>query len=311
MLRLLTAALFLFLCCHCQECGLKKDVNPLMRIVGGEDSTSTSWPWQALFMTYDKNGVGLMCGASLIADRWLLTAAHCAQFQHVDSFVALGTTSLSDLRDVYAIGALIIHPDYSPFTASNDIALIQTTEKVKLSSLVSPVCVPRDDSLLIRKGTIAYVSGFGVTIDRAESGKRWAMRTSNILMQTSLPIIDERSCARKWSAMTAGTTIITDKQLCAGSLLRGTAPGDSGGPLQVEGLDGHWYIVGITSFGANSEDALLDQGTYPGVYTRVAAYFDWIVESIEVFETSASPSEQLHTKCAIGIVLLTTVLMRF
>uniref|UniRef100_A0A0M3I2H8 Peptidase S1 domain-containing protein n=1 Tax=Ascaris lumbricoides TaxID=6252 RepID=A0A0M3I2H8_ASCLU len=80
MLRLLTAAFLLLLRCYCQECGLKKDFNPLLRIVGGEESTSTSWPWQALLMTYDKNGIGLMCGASLITDRWLLTAAHCAQF---------------------------------------------------------------------------------------------------------------------------------------------------------------------------------------------------------------------------------------
>lgn len=52
---------------------------------------------------------------------------HEFRFQHPDTFVALGTTSLSDLRDVYAIGVHIIHPDYSPFTAFNDIALIQVT----------------------------------------------------------------------------------------------------------------------------------------------------------------------------------------
>uniref|UniRef100_A0A914RV10 Uncharacterized protein n=1 Tax=Parascaris equorum TaxID=6256 RepID=A0A914RV10_PAREQ len=62
------------------------------------------------------------------------------KFQHVDSFVALGTTSLSDLRDVYAIGALIIHPDYSPFTASNDIALIQVCVHIHAFSKTLAVC---------------------------------------------------------------------------------------------------------------------------------------------------------------------------
>lgn len=40
--------------------------------------------------------------------------------------------------------------------------------------------------------------------------------------------------------------------------------GDSGGPLQVIGADDRWYQIGITSFGANDEKAMLDQGTYPG-----------------------------------------------
>ncbi|VDM43204.1 unnamed protein product [Toxocara canis] len=124
----------------------------------------SSWPWQALFLSYDRKGVAVMCGASLITDRWLLTAAHCAQFQNRQTIVALGTTSISDLKDVYAIGTHIIHYAYNPITASNDIALIRTKKKVKLSSMISPICVPRDDTLLTRKGTIAYATGFGVTL---------------------------------------------------------------------------------------------------------------------------------------------------
>uniref|UniRef100_A0A8D8E290 Serine protease snake n=2 Tax=Culex pipiens TaxID=7175 RepID=A0A8D8E290_CULPI len=70
---------------------------------------------------------------------------------------------------------------------------------------------------------------------------------------------------------------IADSQLCARSPVdeqqRDTCRGDSGGPLQVA-LAGHrclYYLIGITSFGKGCGAP----GT-AGVYTRVAAYLEWI-----------------------------------
>jgi secreted trypsin-like serine protease len=57
--------------------------------------------------------------------------------------------------------------------------------------------------------------------------------------------------------------------------MKGTASGDSGGPLQVK-YNGTWYQVGITSYGGGSTAAVLNQHDYPGVYMRVSSYCSWI-----------------------------------
>src|SRR4051794_32212968 len=52
--------------------------------------------------------------------------------------------------------------------------------------------------------------------------------------------------------------------------LKDTCQGDSGGPLMMFS-NGQWILVGITSYGTGC--ALAD---YPGVYTRVSYYKNWI-----------------------------------
>lgn len=52
----------------------------------------------------------------------------------------------------------------------------------------------------------------------------------------------------------------------------GVCNGDSGGPLVVNESDGNATEIGIVSFGSS----LGCESGFPGVFTRVSEYVDWI-----------------------------------
>ena len=67
-------------------------------------------------------------------------------------------------------------------------------------------------------------------------------------------------------------------QLCAGGdKNKDSCSGDSGGPLTYkQSTDQPFYQVGIVSFGLKN----CGQEDVPGVYTRVAAFTEWIASKM-------------------------------
>src|SRR5690348_12693415 len=71
---ILLAALFLACLGICEAVPAQQRIAPFRRkIVGGEPTEIEKHPWQVALQL---NG-GFFCGGSIIAQKWILTAAHC------------------------------------------------------------------------------------------------------------------------------------------------------------------------------------------------------------------------------------------
>ncbi len=87
------------------------------RIVGGEKADIKQHPWQvALDVRID--GKSYLCGGSLIADRWVLTAAHCfdGRTKPADVRAKTSVTNYAVQGQWLDIERVVRHVGYNPKT---------------------------------------------------------------------------------------------------------------------------------------------------------------------------------------------------
>lgn len=129
---------------------------------------------------------------------------------------------------------------------------------------IRPVCIPQpNDEVAI--GKRLTVVGWGVT----ETGQY-----SSIKQKLAVPVVAAAQCSVRFRS--AGVSIRSN-QLCAGGERnKDSCRGDSGGPLLQVRNNQRFFIEGLVSFGAEC-------GTegWPGVYTKVGKYRDWIEGNIK------------------------------
>lgn len=235
-------------------------------IVGGEDAPKGRWPWM-VYLGILNGSDYWSCGGSLLNEEWVLTAAHCVDPSDRPlenfSFARLGTHALKGPSEVYCgISHFIPHPKYNADEYQNDIALLKLDKKVSFSLLVSPVALPAGEDSF-SPSSECWVTGWG-NIDEGES-----LEGKQILQELEMPLI--KNCFCKYAYPGLRPTMI-----CAGFIEGGkdSCQGDSGGPL-VCLSDERYVQVGVVSFG----NGCANEG-YPGVYTRVTKFLDFINETI-------------------------------
>uniref|UniRef100_A0A3B4X6I6 trypsin n=1 Tax=Seriola lalandi dorsalis TaxID=1841481 RepID=A0A3B4X6I6_SERLL len=226
------------------------------RVVGGHPAKPTQIQWQVALEERGK----IDCGGAYIGGCWVLTAAHCVRPNpslYRVKFSLWKKAKAQDTTDIVPVEEVNIHPN----SYENDIALVKLQklpfkeECFEENPAIRSVCLPWSPELF-RPNHTCSISGWGRTAD----GK-----ASQVLLWANVSLIN--NCERYYAHR------FKPGMMCAGDLAGSvdSCQGDSGGPLVCEDELGVSYLWGIVSWGEQC-----GQPGFPGVYTQVADYFDWV-----------------------------------
>jgi len=229
------------------------------RIVGGEPADKHEFPWMV-----DLRRGSHYCGGSVLNNKWLMTAAHCATGPPSSYIAVAGDHDIGSSegneqpRNVVRI---IMHPEYNAGTFDNDIALMEVDEDFDFSvSHVQPVSLPATGFLPTGN---SMPIGWGALTEGGSS--------PTILYKVSVPLVDNDQCNSHYNG--AGYQILPS-MICAGSSGLDSCQGDSGGPMMCS-QGPNTVCCGIVSWGIGCA-----RPGYPGVYARTSHFISWINNNI-------------------------------
>ncbi|XP_017889338.1 trypsin-3-like [Ceratina calcarata] len=231
------------------------------RIVNGSKAELKQFPYQiSLRRSYSNQH---FCGGSLIDKKFVLTAAHCLvqddiTLQPWTILLVGGQINLNDENgQIRGVDKVYVHPRFVEATLQNDIALLRVKVAFETGPYLNVIPMAAQTPT---PGTICQVAGWGYP---SEDNKE----TSNSLMYIDLPLISRERCKKLWE----GQTDFPMGMMCAGyeDGHKDACQGDSGGGMICNGV-----LAGVVSGGYGCA-----RPGYPGIYSDVYYYRDWISEN--------------------------------
>jgi len=235
------------------------------RIVNGQEAPKDKYPWiVALEARVKGDESSYSCGGTLIAPGYVLTAAHCYYPKRSANFgtVYYGKHSscfTGFCDDGVDIAEVIIHPQYNSGTMQHDIAILKLATPITTITPVGLAEAGYTANQNFGNDGKAISLGWGVDNVITES-------MPSTLQLGNVNLINRKKCG---SQFRYGSSDIISGMVCANSPSNtDSCQGDSGGPLFVPSRG---VQVGVVSWGigCGSDD-------YPGVYTDVGTYYNWV-----------------------------------
>jgi len=248
------------------------------------------------------------CGATIVSDRWAVSAAHCYEFKASASNEPR-KVKINTIRDnteyveIIEIKKVYKHPQYKYPNLYDDVAVLELGRRIEYNYDLygdTPSCIDQGQDNI---GRIATIQGYGLT-ETGESGN---------LLETNVTIITNKKCKEYLNFNATDNKIVREKidkalphgldygLLCAQGamnekgIFKGSCKGDSGGPMTTPNDDGRTTLVGIILGGIGCGKG------YPGWYTKVSFHTPWIKCIIERSAQFNNNFNKVSEACASSV----------
>uniref|UniRef100_A0A182SA45 Peptidase S1 domain-containing protein n=1 Tax=Anopheles maculatus TaxID=74869 RepID=A0A182SA45_9DIPT len=259
--------------------------NPLLdvpdrRINNGVEAGPTDIPFAAGVLV-TRPSQTYFCGGTLISLRHILTSANCVDGYRTIT-VMLGAYDMTMVQDFITVSSVLVHPNFSSFFYTNDLAILTLSRPAQLSERVQIVQLP--SRLYIGHSFNNYettIAGWGQT--GSNTGEVIPVRR---LLYFRARVITNTSCLISFPLYLSSTNICTSTGEGAACV------GDEGGPVTVT-ENGQTILIGVHSYGFS----MGCERSWPSVHTRITEYLTWIENN------SDAPNTELNENTPTCVVI--------